>query len=355
MSSSYIDTVIVRVSAAIYNTKGGFEQCIETRGKVEMANIVICCDGTGNEYGKNNTNVVNMFSLAKTSSNQTTFYDPGVGTGGWEYEEESGVLKARSDQATGYGLQKNVLDAYCYLMNNYKEGDRLFLFGFSRGAFTVRSLGGMLNKCGLLEKGADNLVEYASKIYNTRGNDSIARGFKMTFSRRVPVHFIGVWDTVESLVMNAGKKFHDTTLNPDVTFGFHAISIDERRKDFPVCMWNEQDSSGPHIEQVWFAGVHSDVGGWYDERGLSNISLQWMLTKAKSCGLDIYDELASTMPGDHNDKIHESYTGFWKFRGSRRRKIPEGSLIHKSVFNRMSNPANKYKPKNLPDDYSIVE
>ncbi len=124
-----------------------------------MANIVICCDGTGNEYGKNNTNVVNLFSLVKSTEDQKSFYDPGVGTGGWEYEEESGLLRAKSDQATGYGLQNNVLDAYRYLMEHYQEGDKLFLFGFSRGAFTVRSLGGMLNKCGLLEKGADNLVE----------------------------------------------------------------------------------------------------------------------------------------------------------------------------------------------------
>jgi uncharacterized protein (DUF2235 family) len=320
-----------------------------------MANIVICCDGTGNEYGKNNTNVVNIFSLAKKTSSQTTFYDPGVGTGGWEYEEESGFLTAKSDLATGYGLQKNVLDAYRYLMSHYKKGDKLFLFGFSRGAFTARSLGGMLHKCGLLEPGSDNLVEYASKIYNTKGNQSIARGFRDTFSYSCPVHFIGVWDTVESLVMNAGKKFHDTTLNSEVSFGYQAISIDEKRKDFPICMWNETDSTGPFIEQVWFAGVHSDVGGWYDERGLSNIALRWMLRKAKSAGLAIDDNLVATMPGDHNDKIHESYSGFWKFRGSRTRKIPEGSLIHKSVFDRMSNAANKYKPKNLPEDYTVVD
>ncbi len=320
-----------------------------------MANIVICCDGTGNEYGKNNTNVVNMFSLAKRTNSQTTFYDPGVGTGGWEYEEESGFLKAKADLATGHGLQKNVLDAYRYLMSHYREGDKLFLFGFSRGAFTARSLGGMLHKCGLLEPGSDNLVEYASKIYNTKGNQSIASGFKDTFSRSCPVHFIGVWDTVESLLMNAGKKFHDTCLNSEVSFGYQAISIDERRKDFPICMWNESDSAGPFIEQVWFAGVHSDVGGWYDERGLSNITMQWMLQKAKSAGLDVDDALVASMPGDHNDKIHESYSGFWKFRGSRARKIPEGALIHKSVFDRISNPANRYKPKNLPADYSVVE
>jgi len=212
-----------------------------------------------------------------------------------------------------------------------------------------------LHKCGLLEPGSDNLVEYASKIYNTKGNQSIASGFKDTFSRSCPVHFIGVWDTVESLIMNAGKKFHDTCLNSEVSFGYQAISIDEKRKDFPICMWNESDSAGPFIEQVWFAGAYSDVGGWYDERGLSNITMQWMLQKAKTAGLDVDDALVASMPGDHDDEIHESYSGFWKFRGSRARKIPEGALIHKSVFDRIRNQANKYKPKNLPDDYSIVE
>jgi uncharacterized protein (DUF2235 family) len=155
--------------------------------------------------------------------------------------------------------------------------------------------------------------------------------------------------------MNAGKKFHDTCLNSEVSFGYQAISIDEKRKDFPICMWNESDSTGPFIEQVWFAGVHSDVGGWYDERGLSNITMQWMLKKAGSAGLDVDDDLVAAMPGDYNDKIHESYSGFWKFRGSRARKIPEGALIHKSVFDRMGNPENKYKPKNLPEDYSVVD
>lgn len=319
-----------------------------------MANIVICCDGTGNEYGKNNTNVVNMFSFSKKTDDQLTFYDPGVGTGGWDYEEESGILKAKSDLATGHGLQKNVLDAYCYLMNHYKDGDKLFLFGFSRGAFTARSLGGMLHKVGLLEPDSDHLVEYASKIYNRKGNDETASGFKDTFSRSCPVHFIGVWDTVKSLVMNAGKKFHDATLNSEVSFGYHAISIDERRKDFPVCMWDESSSNGPLIEQVWFAGVHSDVGGWYDEDGLSNIALQWMLKKAKSCGLDVNDALVATMPGNHDDKIHESYEGFWRIRGSRARKIPEGALIHQSVIDRMGNRVNKYKPKNLPENYTVV-
>ena len=320
-----------------------------------MKNIVMCCDGTGNEYGQNNTNVVEIYSLALKNEKQITYYDPGIGTGGWEYEEESGILKAKMDQATGTGLQKNIENAYQYLMDLYEEGDRIYLFGFSRGAFTVRSLAGMLYKCGLLRSDNDNLVEYASKVYNTKNNEDIASGFKVTFSRNCPVYFIGVWDTVDSLIMNARKKFHDTKLNVDVTFGYQALSIDEKRRDFPPCMWNEERiPPGMMIQQVWFSGVHSDVGGWYDERGLSNIPLKWMVHKALACDMDIDEVRAEKYVEDPHDQKHESFSGFWKFRRSRVRKIPEGALIHKSVFERMWKGSNRYKPKNLPKKYKVI-
>lgn len=321
-----------------------------------MKNIVLCCDGTGNEYGKNNTNVVELYSLSLKNERQVTFYDPGIGTGGWEYEEESGILQAKKDQATGYGLQKNVLDAYQFLMETFEPGDKIYLFGFSRGAFTVRSLAGMLYKCGLLRSDNDNLVEYASKIYNTRGNTDIAKGFRETFSRNCPVFFIGVWDTVESLILNAGKKFHDTTLNPDVKFGYQALSIDEKRRDFPPSLWDEsRKAPGQVIEQVWFAGVHSDVGGWYPERGLSNLALQWMAEKAAGCKMLIDGKGLKTYAGDPHGIKHESYTGFWKFRGRHIRKIPEGALIHESAIQRMKHKPNRYTPGNLPKKYKTVK
>lgn len=321
-----------------------------------MKNIVVGSDGTGNEYGKNNTNVVELYSVTDNDARQIAFYDPGVGTGSWEYEESTGDLKSKSDQATGNGLMKNVEDAYRFLMEVYEPGDRLYLFGFSRGAFTVRSLAGMLHKVGLLRRSSENLLEYASKIYNTKDNDEIAAGFKRIFANPCPVHFIGVWDTVESLVMNAGKKFHDHILHPDIKFGYQALSIDEVRKDFPPSLWNPANvRTGQTIEQVWFAGVHSDVGGWYDERGLSNIALNWMLSKATACGLLVDEQQAARFVENAHDKLHKSYSGFWRFRGSRKRKIPEGSLIHRSVIERMENPDNRYKPKNLPERYKIVD
>lgn len=321
-----------------------------------MKNIFIGCDGTGNEYGENNTNVVETYKIAIKNDAQIAFYDPGVGTGGWEYEEKSGSLKSKSDQATGHGLQKNVEDAYRFLMDCYEDGDKIYMFGFSRGAFTVRSLAGMLYKCGLLTSGSGNLVEYASKIYNTPDNEEIASGFKVSFCRPCPVYFIGVWDTVMSLLMNADKKFHDARLNPEVKFGYHALAIDEKRRDFPPYLWDESNIlQGQTIEQVWFAGVHSDVGGWYDERGLSNIALNWMVNKAQACGLQIDEDLAASYRGNPHDKKHESYRGFWKIRQSRTRKIPEGASIHRSVIERIENENNRYNPKNLPNSYATVE
>lgn len=320
-----------------------------------MKNIIICCDGTGNEYGSNNTNVVETYTLAKKSAKQTVYYDPGVGTGGWEYDESTGHMAAKADGATGIGLQKNVLDAYQFLMECYEPGDRLYLFGFSRGAFTARSLAGMLHKCGLLRSDNDNLVEYASKLYNTKNNSVIADGFKSTFCRPCPVHFIGVWDTVKSLLLNANKKFHDAKLNAEVKFGYHAMSIDEKRKDFPEYLWDESDViAGQTLEQVWFAGVHADVGGWYDERGLANISLHWMLKKAVSCGMLINTNALKQYKADPYDVQHEEYKGFWKFRGSHKRKIGDNSFVHESVKKRLQKDMG-YKPKNLPDNPKYVK
>ena len=151
-----------------------------------MRNIVVCCDGTGNEYGKEqHERRRDLRRSPRKKATQIAYYDPGVGTGGWAYDEESGVLRAFTDQGTGAGLQKNVNDAYRYLMKVYQgpEADRIFLFGFSRGAFTVRSLAGMLHKVGLLGRNADNHLEYAAKIYNRQRNASVAAGFKKTFSR----------------------------------------------------------------------------------------------------------------------------------------------------------------------------
>jgi len=309
-------------------------------------NIVVCCDGTGNEFGRNNTNVVDLFNvIEKDSPKQIAFYDPGVGTA-------FNTLKKGIGGAFGGGITKNIEDAYEYLMNRYEEGDTIYLFGFSRGAFTVRSLAGMLYKCGLLQKGSSNQIEYATKVYSAHHNEDIAAGFKKTFSRKCPVYFVGVWDTVGSLGWVLRRKFHNTRLNPEVTYAYQAISIDEKRGKFPPSIWDEEsiDKTRQTVEQVWFAGVHSDVGGWYDERGLSNIALRWMIGKAEQCGLRVILEQVNRIAPSPHDVMHESYQGPWRLLGKKIREIPDGAIIHQSVFDRIGHESNKYNPINLPQN-----
>ncbi len=313
-----------------------------------IKNIIICCDGTGNEYGKANTNVVKLFNLiVKDNKKQIAFYDPGVGTYGavGANTKIGGAFNKLLGLAFAYGLTKNIQDAYEYLMDNYQQGDKVFLFGFSRGAFTVRALAGMLHKCGLLEKGSKNLIPYASKMYH-KGDREIARGFKETFCRECKPHFIGVWDTVKSVGLIRNRKFANAKLNPDVAFGYHALSVDEKRSKFRPNLWDEPAARKQTIEQVWFAGVHSDVGGSYKERELSDITLRWMLDNAKKRGL-LVSERADETTGDCTGKLHNSLLPIWWILGWKRRKIQAHAKIHSSVYNRM-NKVDKYRPKNVP-------
>jgi len=313
-------------------------------------NIVICCDGTGNQFSKSNTNIVEIYRLVENNTErQIAYYDPGVGTM---------TDKARG-YAFGYGLQDNIEDAYRYLMNNYRPNDKIFLFGFSRGAFTVRCLAGMIYKCGLLFRGSDNLVQYASQTYNTKNNDDLAQGFKKTFAQDVPIYFIGVFDTVASLGWVYGRKnFFDDSLNHDVRYGYHALAIDEKRRKFYPSLWDEsQKTANQTIEQVWFAGVHSDIGGSYDDNRSAKITLKWMLEKAIACEdklLIDHTEFAKILC-DSSAPLHDSFTWKWWALGSKVREIPENSLIHKSVLERKENPVNKYNPQNLPRKYRTVE
>ena len=164
-------------------------------------NIVICCDGTGNEISQDCTNIIEIYRIMhRNIPKQTTFYDAGVGTCRAKVDNSMG-------NAFGWGLQKNIEDAYRFLMDKYEDGDKVFLFGFSRGAHTARCLAGMIYKCGLLYSGSDNLVEYASKIYNNRKSTLEAKKFKEIFCRPVPIHFIGVFDSVAALGWLYGKRF----------------------------------------------------------------------------------------------------------------------------------------------------
>ncbi len=319
-------------------------------------NIVICCDGTGNQYGENNTNVVKLFQfIQKDHPGQIAYYDPGVGTFGANaaVTRVAKFVTRLMGLAFGYGITRNIEDAYKFLMDNYEAGDRVYLFGFSRGAYTVRALAGMLHKCGLLDKGLKNLIPYASRMYR-KGKRDVAKGFKATYSRECKPHMVGVWDTVKSVGLVIPRKFPSARLNEDVKFGYHAVSIDEKRSKFRPNLWDENRANGQRIEQVWFAGVHSDVGGYYEKDGLSDIALKWMLGKARDCGLLIddgrYNGLA--VNGEYRDKLHNSLLPIWWVAGWRKRVIPENSLVHRSVFQRIAADVT-YRPKNLPSPQAL--
>lgn len=324
-------------------------------------NIVICYDGTGAEYGENNTNVVKTFEAITRDKEQIGFYDPGVGTLsylGRTVGKKIGILLGK---AFGYGLQQNIEDGYEYLMNRFEPKDKIFLFGFSRGAFTVRALAGMIYRFGLLQKGSKNLIPYVSKMYHNKEIATsrtpemieLRKNFKDAFCHDCKPHFIGVWDTVSSLGHINGRKFHDHVLNPDIKYGCQAIAIDERRKKFQVDLWDEPvKESGQVIEQVWFAGVHSDVGGWYEERGLSDIAFAWMMDKASSYGLKLKDNWSKSLQQNALDTLHNSRTGIWKLWRAIEREIPEGAKIHKSVIDRTKKD-NSYIPA-LPENFDIV-
>jgi uncharacterized protein (DUF2235 family) len=332
-------------------------------------NIIVCYDGTGKEYGKHNTNVVHVFESILRNERQIAFYDPGVGTFsvlGRTLGRKTGILLGK---AFGAGLQQNIEDGYEYLMNHYEPGDDIFLFGFSRGAFTARALAGLLHNFGLLQRGSKNLIPYVSKMYNcmriTRfpqkkdgqlsADTSVkenVKNFKNTFCQDCKPHFIGIWDTIASIGHIFGKKFFDTALNKDIKYAYHAVAIDEKRKKFPVNLWDENKKREDQvIEQVWFIGVHSDVGGSYETRHLSDITLAWMMDNASNCGLLLKDGWQNRLAQKATGDIHNSRKGIWKLWKPVDREIPDGSKIHGSVFDRIEK--SDYHP-NIPKNHEKV-
>lgn len=356
----------------------------------DSRNLVLCCDGTANEFAENRTNVIKLYSaLVQDPRRQLTYYHPGVGT-----MEPAGALTIFSRKVTkllgmaiGYGLENDIRDAYTFLMRNYQPQDKIFLFGFSRGAYTARAVASLLKMYGLIGAGNEPLVPYAIRMMmaiqradrtdpkqSTAINEyfELAAQFKSTMSRDCKPWFVGVWDTVNSVgwVENPLKLPYIAS-NPDISVGRHAISIDERRAFFRTNLWRPpSDAATPFgpadLKQVWFAGVHCDVGGGYAEAesGLSKIALAWMLKEARQYGLVVDSAKEPEVLGETGQggyvkpnplaDPHESLQGWWRLAEFipkkhfnwktrceerrmnlfRRRTIPPGSWIHESVFQR---------------------
>lgn len=255
--------------------------------------------------------------------------------------------------AQGYGVVQNIEDAYRFLMNLYEQGDKVFLFGFSRGAFTAQAVAGLLNKCGLLYAYNGNLVAYALRIYLKKGNDRVAREFKRTMARACKPAMIGVWDTVKSLGDHHEDRFFYANPRDNCVHGYHAVSIDERREDFEPSLWGRRQGAR-HVE-VWFPGVHSDVGGGYPEDGLANGALQWMIARAREHGVRFREQRVREFKPDHKGKLHDPLAGLpWSLRGAAPRKIPKDANVHASAFDRRRARSVDYAPANLPDEYTEI-
>ena len=255
-----------------------------------MKRLVVCCDGTWqNLTSPCPSNVVKLAqsvkSIADDGVTQVIFYDEGIGS------ESPKILGG----ATGLGIDRNIEDCYRFLSLNYVKGDEIYLFGFSRGAYTVRSLAGIIYCSGLLDRPHITKAHEAYELYRNRGvkpSDKEAREYRQTYGDRVPISLIGCFDTVGALgipgipafrklneELNKRYRFHDTTLNKFIQNALHAVAIDEIREVFDVTpMKKHPDTESQRVIQKWFPGSHGCVGGGTEEnRGLSDAALQWMI------------------------------------------------------------------------------
>ena len=321
-----------------------------------MKNIVVCCDGTQGQYDtdENNSNIIRLFErLEPDGPRQISYYDPGVGTRSplptkLGRKLANWVVSATGVSILGSGLRENVEEAYNYLMDFYEPEDQVFLFGYSRGAHTVRELAGVLDRCGLLTKGSDNLLPYMMEIYENEDRER-SIGFKKHFSRQCTPHFIGVWDTVASVGYITRKQFSDTVLNPLIPYAYQALAVDERRYHFRPSLWDiNQMPYSQTVEQVWFPGYHGDVGGQKACRAVSDISLEWMIEKAKVQGLRMREGWERELASDPaSGELNLSHKWFWRL-GARVRDLGENPRIHESVYQRMDAEDRSYRPPNVP-------
>jgi uncharacterized protein (DUF2235 family)/superfamily II DNA or RNA helicase len=414
-----------------------------------MKNIVVCCDGTGNEISENISNVLKLYRVLrktdKTEPRQVVFYDPGVGTlarpDPWRkvWQDAITVLGL----ATGYGLDENILAAYEFLINQYEDGDDIYLFGFSRGAYAVRVLAGLIHKVGLLSPQQRNLAGAGLTAYKqfsagtgqanlktdqheqigvendleqsgpVTQDDQGAQFGRIVSAKWPTIKFVGVWDTVASVIVPRPdrlyrpslQKLSFTQFNPSVRAFRQAISIDERRRMFRLDHWSEPqifmrnrfsktNNAEPQDSlQVWFAGVHADIGGGYPEResGLSKFPLLWMIEEAVKCGLSVDRRTVNQLVWgvqrkgspftyvvpDFMRDPHNSMNAAWrilefipkadKYKECEARRsqfgcyipngepraIPTDAYIHESVVQRM-NAVPRYRPINLPARYRVV-
>lgn len=344
-------------------------------------NIVVLADGTGQEGGEGfNTNIYKLFNMLEDrTERQVVCYDAGLGTNG----------RKVAGNAFGVGISENIQKCYRFIFDNYESGDKIYLLGFSRGAATVRSLSGFIHHFGILPQCRPELIKKAYAIYKSLSTDEtipeavrykpatdfIAKHHTMWTT----IEFMGCFDTVAALGVSQfavldkiidkipafQNKFHNFKLSRSVIRAYHALAIDDERKTFHPILWKGQyedkKSAGQRTTQVWFCGMHTDVGGGYKEQSLSDIPLVWMLEKAIKYGVRLYDPGKITLAEDVDGLMHDSREGRLGRLYRRETRYWDGEglpWIHQSVLDRANNPANKYNPwildKTKVAEYRVV-
>ena len=340
--------------------------------------LVICCDGTWNTPDQVEDGVPALTNVAKVAlavsaeakMEQRVFYQQGVGSGRWDHIRGG---------AFGYGLSRNVREAYRFIVQNYEPGDQLFFFGFSRGAFTARSTIGLIRNAGILRRDNIHRIDDAYALYRDRKvhpNDVASRLFRRSYSMESHIRFIGVWDTVGALGIPLGEiklfkrfakqwSFHDTKLSSTVDSAYQALAIDERRKIFQPAVWEPatESSTGSRrqkVEQVWFSGAHCDIGGGHRETGLSDIALTWMVARAASKGLEFNSTIIKaprSIDLSANRKVavepsatgvlHDSWRKFYKLIAPVIRSIgmqdPQNERVAKTAEDRLNDANSNYE------------
>ncbi|EOD79923.1 hypothetical protein D515_01056 [Grimontia indica] len=302
------------------------------QGEASGEKLIVLFDGTWNDP-QDQTNVFLMSQCIKPTDDkgnrQRFFYDPGVGTS---------PFTRFLGGTTGWGLTKNLMQGYGWLAKHYHQNEQIWIFGFSRGAYTARSLAGLIRKCGVLRTATPDLLEQAKTLYRNKAlspNSKECIAFRKAYCDEPKVHFLGIWDTVGALGVPGTVlsergifKWHDTKLSRSVLNAFHAVALDEHRAAYDTALWtlpvgSEETRDPKKVEQRWFIGAHANVGGGYKNDELKQIPFKWMAEKAQDKGLVldlsrvVFDQDAwKTSPRDSYEEFLKGLYGmFRRFRG----------------------------------------
>jgi uncharacterized protein (DUF2235 family) len=335
-------------------------------------NLILCCDGTGNIWGNgHDTNVVKLVRLLEKDDQQLVCYDPGVGTtdnfppvGFWNRVKEN--IRRIVGLAFADGVYDSIGRGYQFLVDNFRQGDRICVFGFSRGAFVARSIAGIVNEFGVVQVGARTLIALivrtyfmkpggrASRADKSRGEVAadIRRNFCSPAGSQAYVHFVGVWDTVASVGLLGLKIKTDTNVRTrNYEHVRHAVATNETRWKYSPRLYTDDGPPvrpGQTYKQYWFNGCHSDVGGSYAEAALSDIALRWMVDEAAAPGVDLrFDPVAAeAIAGDPNGLLHDEpfSSPWWTLAGLWRRNEPAAAIDHPSIAARRPDALTVWKP-----------